>query len=102
GKRKEPLPDAKTEFITTRVDEDLAQRLESQDIAFRRTIENTLFRDILSWVLPVFFFIAIWLFIMRRAGGMGGGMGGGGGGFLSVGKSKARIYAETDIRSEEH
>lgn len=97
GKLKEPLPDGKTEFITTRVDEDLAQRLESQDIAFRRTIENTLFRDILSWVLPVFFFIAIWLFIMRRAGGMGGGMGGGGGGFLSVGKSKARIYAETDI-----
>src|SRR5690606_15900992 len=91
---KEPLDDGKKEFVTTRVDEELAQRLESQGIPFSRTIESTLLRDVLSWILPVLFFVLIWMFIMRRAAG---GMGGGGGNFLAVGKSKARIYAETEI-----
>src|SRR5690606_8130809 len=36
GQLKEALPDGKTEFVTTRVDEDLANRLESQGIAFKR------------------------------------------------------------------
>ena len=30
---------------------------------------------ILSWVLPLLFFVAIWLFIMRRVGGGAGGPG---------------------------
>lgn len=41
----------------------------------------------LNIVLPVFLFIGLWMFIMRRAGG-----GGGGGGIFSVGKSKAQLY----------
>ena len=96
GKLKKPLEDGKKEFVTTRVDAELAARLEAQDIRFARKIESTVLRDILSWILPVVFFVVIWIFLMRRAagGGMGGG---GGGGFLSVGKSKARIYAETEI-----
>lgn len=40
----------------------------------------------LNIVLPVFLFIGIWMFIMRRSGG------GGGGGVFSVGKSKAQLY----------
>jgi cell division protease FtsH len=94
GKFKTPLESGEKEFVTTRVDEDLAKRLEAQDIRFARKVENTFVRDLLSWVLPVLFFVLIWLFIMRRAAG---GMGGGGGNFLAVGKSKARIYAETEI-----
>lgn len=41
----------------------------------------------LNIVLPVFLFIGLWMFIMRRAGG-----GGGSGGIFSVGKSKAQLY----------
>ncbi len=40
-----------------------------------------------STILPVVLFVALWLFIMRRAGG-----GGSGGGIFSVGKSKAQLY----------
>jgi cell division protease FtsH len=93
GWLKQPLEGGQEEFITTRVDEDLSKRLESQGIRFSRKVENTFVRDLFSWLLPVIFFVLIWLFIMRRAGG---GMGGGGN-FLAVGKSKARIYAETEI-----
>ena len=47
----------------------------------------------LFWnIAPIFFFIAIWLFIMRRMGG------GGTGGInpFSVGKSKAQVYEKGD------
>ena len=45
---------------------------------------------ILSWLLPLFLLVAVWLFIMRRITG-GGGMGGGGQ-IFNIGKSKANLY----------
>jgi cell division protease FtsH len=45
--------------------------------------------SLLSMLLPIFFFVAIWMFFIRRMGG--GGMGGSGG-IFSVGKSKAKMY----------
>jgi len=45
--------------------------------------------SLVSMLLPIFFFVAIWMFFIRR---MSGGMGGGGGGIFSVGKSKAKMY----------
>jgi len=44
---------------------------------------------LISMLLPIFFFVAIWMFFIRR---MGGGAGMGGGGIFSVGKSKAKMY----------
>ncbi len=44
--------------------------------------------SLFSMLLPIFFFVAIWMFFIRR---MGSGMGGGGG-IFSVGKSKAKMY----------
>ncbi|MEL6988028.1 MAG: ATP-dependent zinc metalloprotease FtsH, partial [Bacteroidota bacterium] len=44
---------------------------------------------ILSWVLPVFLIIAIWLFIMRRVSGAGGGPGAQ---IFNIGKSKATLF----------
>ena len=49
----------------------------------------------LFWnIAPIFFFIAIWLFLMRRMSGGGGGMGGMNP--FSVGKSKAQVYEKGD------
>ena len=48
----------------------------------------------LFWnIAPIFFIVAIWMFIMRRmsGGGMGGGMNP-----FSVGKSKAQVYEKGD------
>ncbi len=94
GTLQTPLETGEESFVTTRVDDELVARLREHDVAFSRQIENTFFRDVLLWTLPLFFFILLWLYLIRRmAGGMGGG-----GNFLSVGKSKARIYAETDLQ----
>jgi len=45
--------------------------------------------QILSWLLPVFLIIAIWLFVLRRMGGAGGGPGSQ---IFNIGKSKATLF----------
>ena len=53
------------------------------------------FGDILGWILPLAFFIFIWLFIMKR---MGGGAGGGGGQIFNIGKTKGKLVDKADIK----
>lgn len=51
----------------------------------------------LWWILPAIFFYWIWQGATRRM--MKGATGGAGGGFLSFGKSGAKVYAESDIKT---
>jgi len=86
-------PDGKEwRFASARVEGDLAKELGQHGIKFRRQIESTFLRDLLSWVLPVLLFVGIWMFIGRRL------TGGGGGGLMTIGKSKAKVYVETDTK----
>src|SRR5438552_4354756 len=94
GTYKEPKPDKRTRFVTTRVDPDLAKELSQYDVQFTGVLENTFFRDILSWVAPALVFFAIWMYLAKRMAGQGGL----GGSFLSIGKSKAKVYVETDTK----
>jgi cell division protease FtsH len=86
GKLKKPLPDGRELFVTTRVDQQLADRLSQSDVKFTGVIESTWLRDLLSWVLPVLFFFAIWQFFIRRLVDKQGL-----GGMMTVGKSKAKF-----------
>ncbi len=58
-------------------------------------VENTWFSTLLAWIAPALLFLGVWLLIPRR---MAGGAGGIGGGLMSIGKSKAKVYVETDIK----
>lgn len=94
GSLKEALPDGRSKFVTTRVDPALAKDLAQYDVKFTGVIESTFLRDLLGWVLPAVIFVGIWIFAMRKfaeKSGLGGGMGG----FMSIGKSKAKIYVES-------
>jgi cell division protease FtsH len=92
GVFKEPK-DGKSRFVTTRVEPALAKDLAQYDVRFAGIVESTFLRDLLGWVVPAVVFVAIWVFVMRRfADRMGGG------GFMSIGKSKAKIYVETDTK----
>jgi cell division protease FtsH len=80
------------DFVTTRVEPELAEKLDKQGVIYTGVIKNTWIRDILSWLLPMAIFIAIWLFIIRRmSGGIGGSM-------MSIGKSRAKIFVEKEIK----
>ena len=96
GVLKEPL-NGKTDFATTRVDNTLAEQLAKHDVQFTGIIQSTFLRDILGWIIPTAIFFGIWMFLMRRMANQAG-MGGGSGGFMSIGKSRAKIYVEKDIK----
>ena len=81
----------KVAIATARVEPDLAARLDRYNVPYTRVIENTFFRDLLSWVVPVLVFFALWYYVFRRViekQGMGG--------FMSIGKSRAKVYVEQD------
>ena len=93
GRLKSPGPDGKTTLVANRVEPDLAQRLSAYPVPYRRVVESTLLRDLLSWVLPGLVFFALWFFLIRRVlEKQGGGLGG----FMSVGKSRAKVYVQAD------
>ena len=94
GKLKAPDAQGRTEFITTRVDPEIAQELGKYDVKFAGTIESTFLRDLLSWVVPIGLFFGIWYFMYRRFANQAGF-----GGLMSVGRSKAKIYVETDTKT---
>jgi cell division protease FtsH len=77
-------------FRTVRVDSDISQLLEENNIKFKGEIESTFFRDLLSWIVPIFIFVGIWYFMMRRMAGKQPG-------FMSLGKNKAKIYMQEDL-----
>jgi len=94
GKFKQPLADGRARFVAIRVEPDLARDLEKYDVKFRGVAESTLLRDILSWVVPALVFFGLWFYLMRRFAekqGLGSG-------FLTIGKSKAKVYVESDTR----
>lgn len=89
GRYREPQNE-RPYFVTTRVEQDLAQQLQQHGVVVTGQIESTFLRDILSWVIPVALFIGVWMFMLRRmAGGPGGGL-------MQIGKSRAKIYVESD------
>ncbi|MGB8224005.1 MAG: ATP-dependent zinc metalloprotease FtsH [Polyangiales bacterium] len=93
GELTEPL-DGKTRFVTNRVDPDLAQRLQAHGVEYSKEQQSTLVRSLISWTFPLLLLVGFWFFMSRRMEGMGGP----GAGLMSVGKSKAKVYMETDTR----
>jgi len=79
-------------FNTVRVeDPDLLRDLAANGVKVKGVIETTFWRDLLSWLLPIAVFLGVWVFLLRR-------MGQGQGGFMTVGKSKAKVYMEKEVK----
>jgi len=93
GTYRDAGEDGPRAFVTPRVDPDLARSLEQYDVRFTGVVESTLFRDILSWVLPAIVFIGFWMFVLRRVADKQGL-----GGMMAIGKSKAKVFMETDTK----
>src|ERR1700704_5587900 len=89
GKLKKP-EGAKTVVVANLVPPELADRLSRFDVKYTRVQESTLLRDLLAWIVPALVFFGIWYLRAKRMS-QGGGLGGG---FMSIGKSRAKIYVE--------
>jgi cell division protease FtsH len=94
GELKEPL-NGKRRFVTVRVDPDVAKALDEHGVVYAGRFQNEIVPLILSWVIPIALFVGVWVFLGRR---MAKGIGGPGGGLMAIGKSKAKVYVETDTK----
>jgi cell division protease FtsH len=82
-------------FTVVRIeDPDLVKNLDASGIAYRGELSDNWFRDfLLTWILPLVVLMVIWSFVFRRMGA-----GGASETFMSFGKSRAKIYGESDVK----
>ena len=93
GTLKEPAADGKTQFVTVRADPAIADKLTEEGVKVSGAPPTGFIGTILSWVIPAVIFYVIWVLLFRRmAGGQGLG------GLMAVGKSRAKVYVETDTK----
>jgi len=93
-KQAAPTSDPKQakQFTTTRVeDPKLIEELEGKGVKYTGELANRWLADLLSWIIPAIFFIAIWGFFFRRMGGAEGGV-------MSFARSRAKIYADDEVK----
>ena len=95
GTLKQPAADDPKQlkpFTTTRVeDPKLIEELEGKGVKYTGELANRWLADLLSWIIPAVFFIAIWGFFFRRMGGAEGGV-------MSFARSRAKIYADDEVK----
>jgi cell division protease FtsH len=92
--KQAPNGDAKQskQFTTTRVeDPKLTEELEDKGVKYTGEMASRWLPEVLGWILPLIFFIAIWGFFFRRMSGSEGGV-------MSFARSRAKIYADDEVQ----
>jgi cell division protease FtsH len=85
-------PPAPQRFTTYRVDDPtLVTELEKGGIAFSGQADTSWLTHLMSGLLPFVVLLVLWNVYLRRFGGVGGGL-------MAVGKSRARVYVEHEIK----
>jgi cell division protease FtsH len=80
------------QFTTTRVeDPKLTEELEAHNVKYTGEMVNRWLPDLLGWIIPLVFFIGIWGFFFRRMSGAEGGV-------MSFARSRARIFADDEVK----
>jgi cell division protease FtsH len=72
-------------------DPKLTEELEQHGVKFKGEVSSRWLGEIVSWVLPLIFIVALWTFFFRRMGGAEGGV-------MSFARSRAKIYADDDVK----
>ena len=81
GTLKEPFPDGRKLFSTTRVDAQLASKLSAHGVKVTGAPSSNFLSTILSWAVPIFIFYLIWTYGIRRMAERQGF-----GGLMTIGK----------------
>jgi cell division protease FtsH len=100
GTIKAPEKGKPAHFSTLRVEGALAQTLSADHVTFSGAPPPGWFSTALGWIAPLALFWGVWFFVGKKfASGSAGGMGGGLGGLMNIGRSRARVYAESDTKT---
>jgi cell division protease FtsH len=78
-------------FSTVRVeDPKLVEDLEKSGVKYTGEVTSRWIGEVLGWVIPLIFLVALWSFFFRRMGGAEGGV-------MSFARSRAKVYADDDV-----
>jgi cell division protease FtsH len=92
GTLKEAPEGQPKQFTTTRVDDaKLTEELEARQVKYTGEITNRWLPELLGWIIPLIVFIGIWAFFFRRMSGAEGGV-------MSFARSRAKIYADDEVK----
>jgi cell division protease FtsH len=79
-------------FTSVRIeDPKLVEDLTKAGVKFTGEVPNRWIGEVLGWVIPLIFLVGLWSFFFRRMGGAEGGV-------MSFARSKAKIYADDDVK----
>ena len=96
GAYKNPAEGTPKHFVTLRVEpelpDSLAATLAAKNVKYSGEPEPGVFQSLLSWLLPIFGFLALWMFLVRPMMAKQGGL-------MAIGKSKAKVYVEKDTKT---
>jgi cell division protease FtsH len=84
--------DDKRQFTATRVDDArLTEELEARGVKYSGELANRWLPELLGWIVPLLLFVAIWGIFFRRMSGAEGGV-------MSFARSRAKIYADDEVK----
>jgi cell division protease FtsH len=82
----------KRSFTAIRIeDPKLLEDLEKHGVKYTGIVASRWVGEVLGWVIPLILLVALWSFFFRRMGGAEGGV-------MSFARSKAKIYADDDVK----
>jgi cell division protease FtsH len=80
-------------FTAVRVtDAKLPEELEARGVQYKGEVANRWLTEVVGWIVPLLFIVGLWAFFLRRMGGAEGGV-------MSFARSKAKIYADDDVKT---
>lgn len=79
-------------FVTTRVEPGFAERLRASGVSFSGQYDSGLLATLAGWLLPTLGFVLVWIYLVQPALGRQAG------GLMAIGKSRAKVYVETDTK----
>lgn len=88
---KSPEANGVSKIFTERVDPEIAKDLTGAGVKYSQVADSTWIWDVLSWVVPTLLFVGLWQFVLSPAVNKRGGL-------MSLGRSKAKVYVEKDIK----
>jgi cell division protease FtsH len=92
GTLKQADAQGRTAFVAVRIeDPKLVEELEQRGVRFSGEASSRWLPELLGWILPLLFLIALWTLFFRRMGGAEGGV-------MSFARSRAKIYSEDDVK----
>jgi len=88
GKLKDGKP---FQAVRVTADAKLPEELEQHGVKYSGEVASRWLSEVIGWILPLLFIVGLWTFFLRRMGGAEGGV-------MSFARSKAKIYADDDVK----